>query len=838
MKTNQKTGRNRRWLLLLAVLLVPAGPAVAGVREHTASGLVHQDAGFFIWTENSLHKIPRVADPAATAARPPVAVTLLSAAGDERQSFNLVITPRGETPLPVEALVFEDLRGPGGARLPASAFSGHSVGYVQLWEHERFLFPELLADPARAGKHYPDVLFPALLWPEAAPGENYNLWITVHVPRDTPAGRYEGRLRLTVAGREFPVPLAVQAWGFNMPRRAMVETQLFALGAGGISGEGLARFFDDVPAVKRRAFELYAERRFSHSWPTPEMPPGHFPLPPRVADGRHGAGLRLRGGGIEEPGSHALDPAALTVSAWFQPDPAGRDHVLVARGPRGQGEGFHLRALLEGERLAGLEWRLDLADGEPVILRAALDRPAGRWHHAAATWDRRQAVLYLDGEAVATGGERAGRPAPAGHPVGIGTYGGITAYGREAVRGDFFYHGLLDEVRLYGRALSAAEVAADAAAAAPLPGVLLARDFTDFDDDILAVSPLLPAAHLLGARWRDYYFRWVDWWHQRGLFLGRLPFRGRDREQTELFFEVYVTELRRRGLMDRLWARLPFDEAFRVDRGEERALQNIETGRFWRQLAPDLRTHMTVAHLYWRDTDEAVKMEILREFAPALGIYSLQPACTLPFPRVRRFLREQEVSWYVHHNMNIHDPAVFNRLFFWKMWQEGVSQITLWSTTLWSRADTDIAPGDRGFRYRTRWFGNAVLFWPGPGQAQVPLPGAGASGEKIVPALRADLMRDGIQDWEYHRLLRELFNAVDDDALERELYYGISYALDMPVNLDLVWRCQQDFGLAGPGNVIDLWAHDEPALIERVLAHRARVARYIEILSAMVAGAD
>jgi hypothetical protein len=66
------------------------------------------------------------------------------------------------------------------------------------------------------------------------------------------------------------------------------------------------------------------------------------------------------------------------------------------------------------------------------------------------TWDRGTLRLYVDGAEVAT------QAAPP--PLTVGT--GPVRIGGNSVSGAFF-SGLIDEVRIYGRARSAAEIAAD-----------------------------------------------------------------------------------------------------------------------------------------------------------------------------------------------------------------------------------------------------------------------------------------------------------------------------------------------------------------------------------------
>ena len=72
----------------------------------------------------------------------------------------------------------------------------------------------------------------------------------------------------------------------------------------------------------------------------------------------------------------------------------------------------------------------------------------GRWHHVAGVYDGTETFLYVDGRADASA--RASEPIKTtDHPVHIG---------QNAQRGNRHFHGIIDDVRIYSRALSADDV--------------------------------------------------------------------------------------------------------------------------------------------------------------------------------------------------------------------------------------------------------------------------------------------------------------------------------------------------------------------------------------------
>jgi Concanavalin A-like lectin/glucanases superfamily len=93
--------------------------------------------------------------------------------------------------------------------------------------------------------------------------------------------------------------------------------------------------------------------------------------------------------------------------------------------------------------------------------------PTGGWHHVAGTFDGQQLIVYIDGNQVASAAVKGDGEAGGAIDPAAGT--------NLLVAADSFYpndqfSGAVDEVRVYQRALSAAEIAAQYAAASPVVG--------------------------------------------------------------------------------------------------------------------------------------------------------------------------------------------------------------------------------------------------------------------------------------------------------------------------------------------------------------------------------
>jgi len=177
-----------------------------------------------------------------------------------------------------------------------------------------------------------------------------------------------------------------------------------------------------------------------------------------TADGRIGGGLTF-GSSADlafNTGPAALDLAgSWTVAAWIRLDaypPSGKIAVLVnKRG--GAGDNFDL-LLDNGHFDAGLGFAADFnASGccDDHATKQDVTPSLSVWHHVAAVYDESQQLetLYVDGGA-ASGASTAGSTPEAG--------AGMLSIGNNSLSTDPVMS-TLDDIRVYKRALSPAEVA-------------------------------------------------------------------------------------------------------------------------------------------------------------------------------------------------------------------------------------------------------------------------------------------------------------------------------------------------------------------------------------------
>ena len=144
-----------------------------------------------------------------------------------------------------------------------------------------------------------------------------------------------------------------------------------------------------------------------------------------------------------------LDLTNGSVAAWIKRDTSGAWHSIVAKGGSNNNYdhnyGFEIRdtnVLLcaVGDGVSG---------GHAAVLNTTATISTGTWYHVACTWDGSTMRIYINGAESVNGSQSGLVPAANTSPLYIGQFGGNTDR----------FDGLIDDVRVYNRALSAQEVA-------------------------------------------------------------------------------------------------------------------------------------------------------------------------------------------------------------------------------------------------------------------------------------------------------------------------------------------------------------------------------------------
>jgi hypothetical protein len=170
--------------------------------------------------------------------------------------------------------------------------------------------------------------------------------------------------------------------------------------------------------------------------------------------GQVGGALSLDGvdGRVQATESEALRLAGdKTVALWLKKhaEPAGYPHIFGKGGASYYGRGYHLWD--DTGAGARLIWEQGYASGAPRSLFSSTSLSTNVWYHVAGLVEGATIRLYLNGVLDAAGTLSA-PPVARTDPVWMGHLSGFT-----------HFPGLLDDVRVYDRALSAGEIAGLAA---------------------------------------------------------------------------------------------------------------------------------------------------------------------------------------------------------------------------------------------------------------------------------------------------------------------------------------------------------------------------------------
>lgn len=207
-------------ILFMAAGLVSAGVISAAAGEGPAGYgyLVQAGPPCRVWWAEGAYKVMRD-DPVPTA---PQGVVRVAAARNEFEPFLVVLNPAKRLD-GVRAAV-SALTGDRGASIEPTLISVRHVDYVNVTTP---------TDASSKAGWWPDPLPPYDGAFTAAAGENHPLWITVRVPKDTAPGLYKGELALTAPGWTCRVPIELRVRGFALPDRPSVRSS-FGLPTGDI----------------------------------------------------------------------------------------------------------------------------------------------------------------------------------------------------------------------------------------------------------------------------------------------------------------------------------------------------------------------------------------------------------------------------------------------------------------------------------------------------------------------------------------------------------------------------------------------------------------------------
>ncbi|KPK67819.1 MAG: hypothetical protein AMJ84_12300 [Acidithiobacillales bacterium SM23_46] len=141
---------------------------------------------------------------------------------------------------------------------------------------------------------------------------------------------------------------------------------------------------------------------------------------------------------------------AVTVEAWIKPDAVKSEHPILAKTTGEKGQNAFELLILDGHLIFRVNTAAVGCCAEKEWFAAVGETPIepGFWHHAAGVYDRQQVAVYVDG--VLQGSLPFDQPI-ANIPTSV-------KLGTDSPVSPKFFHGQIDELRLWNRARSQSEI--------------------------------------------------------------------------------------------------------------------------------------------------------------------------------------------------------------------------------------------------------------------------------------------------------------------------------------------------------------------------------------------
>jgi hypothetical protein len=669
---------------------------------------------------------------------------VIRAAKNEAEAAQLVVRPANG--LKGLALKAGTLAGPAGATIPPESVEILQVRYVNVVRP---------TDKSAVAGWWPDPL-PPLAGPiDLEAGRNQPFWIRVKVPRDARAGVYEGKISLAAEGFQAAVPLQVEVYDFTLPDRMTCTT------AFGFSPSLVFRYQGITdPQQKREVLEKYWANFGDHhispydpaplddirvTWPDIRPPQRKWQGGQEVANEKHG-------------GARALlifdDRQDLNVEAVYEP----RVEIPAS--------GLRLRF-----------WYRTAVPGQTFLVTLTHFDPSGKWISGGnndigldgnGQWQSFERVIrqFPPGAKSAQLHLRAANWTEAGEQTGLVWFDDVSLAeadtGKELIEGGGFEP-------------------------PELPAV---------EHDKLRVK-------LDFSAWDKAMERGIDGYHFNSFRLGipgmgggtfhsrqepELLGFGEDTPQYQALFRSYCTQvqehLRLKGWLDEAFV-------YWFDEPDPKDYAFVSNGfAKLKAAAPDINRMLT------------------EQVEPALlggpNIWCAVSNAYKPEPAEQRRAHGEKFWWYVctgpkapYCTLFIDHPATELRVWLWQTWQRKIAGILVWETNYWtsSAAYPDREHPQNPYEDPMGWTsgystpagqkrpwgnGDGRFIYP-PVEAADAHPGRPILAGP-VDSIRWEMLRDGIEDYEYLALLQRALEAKGArlDAAQKEQYVAL---LEVPADI-------------------------------------------------------
>ncbi len=700
---------------------------------------------------------------------------LIRAAKNEAEAAQLVVRPTAA----LKGLVLEAgaLSGPAGATIPAQNIDILEVRYVHVTR---------ATDKSTTPGYWPDPLPPLKKPLEVQAGKNQPFWIRVNVPRGARAGVYQGTVSLRADGFKAAVPLKVEVYDFELPDR-MTCTTAFGFSAGnvyryqGISDpqqrhEVIEKYWANYGAHHISPYDPAPLDRVEVTWPDIQPPKPKWQGGQPVTNEVHGGERSLllfddrKDANIEavyEP-LVPIPEGGLRLRFWYRTAVPGQTFLVTLNHYDVSGQWIS-----GGNNDIGLEGNGRWQEFDRVLRKFPAGAKSVQLHLRAANWSE------------------------SGEATGLAWFDDISltdaATGAELIEGGTFEPPQLPEVER--------------------DKLQVKLDFTAWDK---AMEQAIDGHHFSSFRLSIPGMGGGTFHSRRDPEL--LGF-GEDTPHYKAMFRSYCAQMQEH-LRQKGW----LDEAFVYwfDEPDPKDYPFVSNGfAKLKAAAPEISRMLT----------EQVEPGLIggpNIWCPVSNQYQHEAA------EERRQYGEK-FWWYVctgpkapYCTLFIDHPGTELRVWLWQTWQRKINGILVWETNYWTSgaAYPDRAHPQNPYEDPMGWQsgystpdGQKRAWGNGDGRFVYP-PVEAADGnpgrpilEGPVDSIRWEMLRDGIEDYEYFVTLKRLISAKGDrlSATHKAEYTAL---LDVPAE---VTKDMTTFT-------------KDPAAIEQ---HRDRVARAISALSSL-----
>ena len=200
-----------------------------------------------LWWCDAVEKIGK-SRPAPQTSRPRIEI---SSAKNEYEAFQFVV--RATKPLDRVEIDISDLHGPDGASIPRFRIQVLNVDYVTI---------QSPSDDLGSIGDWPDPLPPLRQFFTVPANENHPVWVQVYVPKNTPAGDYNGTVRVMIGSKTINIPVTLHVWDFTLPRETHLQTAM-SLYTSFIMQYHHFENADNIAPVVEKYFQSFREHRIS-----------------------------------------------------------------------------------------------------------------------------------------------------------------------------------------------------------------------------------------------------------------------------------------------------------------------------------------------------------------------------------------------------------------------------------------------------------------------------------------------------------------------------------------------------------------------------------------------